>query len=417
MQVEILKAFFITVVLGFIIGLERSVSFTQENEEGFAGSRTFTLIALYGFISAYINNFVNYFLLFSFSIFGLLVIIAYFLKVYHYSKQGTTTHIAALITYLIGVMVYFNQTHYAIFITVLTVVVLNLKTKLKKIEDNLTQKELNAGVLLLIMTFIMLPILPNKAIGPFELFNPYKTWLMAIIIASLSFIGYLGIKFFGEKKGILFTAAAGGFISSTAVTASLSAMFKETKTSVFTYASAIAIANTLMFARVLIEVYITNIEIVKYIGIVYLFAFIYGVWFSYYFYKKSKENIQTTLSKLEKNPLELSEAIKFAIIFAIIYALVEYTNKHFGNLGLYIVSFISGFTDVDAITLSLGELSKTTLSLKNAAIGIVTASISNTLTKFFIVMFFSKELAKKTLIFFIPEILILSLSFLFILWL
>jgi len=414
MQTEILKAFLITAVLGFIIGLERSVSFSQENEEGFAGTRTFVLISIFGFISAWVNTKVEYFLLISFFIFGLIVTAAYFLKVYHYSRQGTTTHIAALITFLLGVMVFYNQTSRAIFIAVITVVILNLKTKLKKIETTLTQKEINAGILLLIMTFILLPILPDKPVGPLELFNPYKTWLMAVIIAALSFIGYLGIKFFGEKKGILFTAAAGGFISSTAVTASLSAMFKDTKSSINTYASAIAIANTLMFARVLIETYITNPAIIKYIIIPYTAAFVYGIWFSYYFYKKSLENIQTTLKKLEKNPLELSEAIKFALIFAVIYALVEYSNRHFGNLGLYIISFISGFTDVDAITLSLGELSRHSLSIQNAAVGIATASISNTLTKFFIVLFFSKELAKKMLIFFIPEILILSVCFVFI---
>ncbi len=414
MDMEILKAFLITAVLGFIIGLERSVSFSLENEEGFAGSRTFTLIALFGFISAYVNTVVNHFLIISFAIFGLLVVIAYFLKVYHYSKQGTTTHIASLITYLTGVMVFYGNIHSAIFITVITVVVLNLKTRLQKLETNLTRKEISAGVLLLIMTFIMLPILPNKAIGPFELFNPYKTWLMAIIIASLSFVGYLGIKFFGERKGILFTAAAGGFISSTAVTASLSAMFKQTKNDINTYVSAIAIANTLMFARVLIEAYITNYKIVSILSIPFTLAFLYGIWFSYYFYKKTTNDIQPSLEKLEKNPLELSEAIKFAIFFAVIYALVEYTNKNFGNAGLYLISFISGFTDVDAITLSLGELSKNSLALTSAAIGITNAALSNTLTKFFIVLFFSKDLAKKALIFFIPEILILCTTYLLI---
>jgi uncharacterized membrane protein (DUF4010 family) len=411
MEIMILKPLLLALVLGFTIGLERSVSFYQENEEGFAGSRTFSLIALFGFLSAYMQTRVDYFLLISFSIFGLLVTVAYFLKVFHYSKQGSTTHIAALITFLIGAVIFYGETKYAIFITVITVVMLNLKTKLKKIENNLTQKELNAGVLLLIMSFIMLPVLPDKTIDPFGLFNPHKTWLMAIIIASLSFVGYLGIKFFGEKKGILFTAAAGGFISSTAVTASLSAMFKESKTSIYTYAAAIAIANTLMFARVLIEVYITNPLLVKTIIIPYVFAFIYGLWFSYYFFKKSQNNIKTSLSKLEKNPLELSEAVKFALIFAVIYALVEYTNKNFGNLGIYAVSFLSGFTDVDAITLSLGELSKNGLSFQIANTGVVIASISNTVTKFLIVAFFSKPLAKKTAVFFIPEIFILSTAF------
>ena len=408
---EILKSFLITALLGFTIGLERSVSFNEEKEEGFAGSRTFVLISVFGFLSAFINSKIDYFLITAFVILGFIVTAAYFLKVYKFNDQGTTTNIAALIAFLVGIMVYLKLTEYAIFITVITVVILNLKTKLKNIETKLTRKELNAATLLMVMSFIMLPVLPNKTIDPFGLFNPYKTWLMAIIIASLSFIGYMGIKFFGEKKGILFTAAAGGFISSTAVTASLSAMYKDLKTSTYTYVSAIAIANTLMFARVLIEAYITNPNLTKHLLIPYSLAFVYGVWFSYYFYKKSLTNIQTNLKNIEKNPLELIEAIKFAILFAFVYALVEYTNKHFGNAGLYIISFISGFTDVDAITLSLGELSKSSLSIQTASIGIVNASISNTITKFFIVLFFTKELAKKTLVFFIPEIVLLSITY------
>jgi len=140
-----------------------------------------------------------------------------------------------------------------------------------------------------------------------------------------------------------------GFISSTAVCASLSAMYKQTKTLINTY--------------------------------------------------------------LEKNPLELNEAIKFAIIFAVIYALIEISNKYYGNTGVFLVSFISGFTDVDAITLTLGEMSKSHITLINAGAAITLASVSNTITKFFIVMFFSRELAKKMLLFFIPEIVILSLFF------
>jgi len=412
MELQFLKAFFIAAVLGFIIGLERSVSFSQENEEGFAGSRTFVLISVLGYLSAWLNTKASCFLTATFVILGILVISAYFLKVFRFSKQGTTTHIAALITFIIGVMVYYSLIEFAIFTAVITVVILNLKTKLKKIETNLSQKEINAGVLLLIMSFIMLPVLPNKTIDPMHLFNPYKTWLMAIIIASLSFIGYLAIKFFGEKKGILFTAAAGGFISSTAVTASLSAMFKQTESSINTYVSAIAIANTLMFARVLIETYITNPQITEIVLLPYLAAVAYGGVFSYYFYKKSQKSVQSSISKLEKNPLELNEAIKFALIFAFIYALVEYTNTKYGNLGIYIVSFISGFTDVDAITLSLGELSKKSLGLEYAATGIAIASLSNTVTKFFIVLFFNKKLALKTLLFFIPEIIILLSVFL-----
>jgi uncharacterized membrane protein (DUF4010 family) len=255
---------------------------------------------------------------------------------------------------------------------------------------------------------MLLPILPNKMTGPMNLFNPYKIWLMAIIIATLSFIGYLGVKFLGEKRGILVTAAAGGFISSTAVTVSLSSMFKQTKTNIYTYASGIAIANTLMFIRVLIESFIINPAVAKILAPFYTIMFFYGVWISFIFFKKSQKNIEIAINSLEKNPLELNEAIKFALLFGLIYALVEYANKNYGNAGMIIVSFISGFTDVDAITLSLSEMSKSSLAFKYAATGILAASFSNTVVKYMIVIIAQKELAKKMLLFFGVETVMLT---------
>ncbi len=399
MQIEIIKSLLLALILGFLIGLQRSLTYKST----FAGSRSFALTSFLGYLSAWVNSFEKNFLIISFLAVTVFSLTAYFLKTKYTKQDGITTNIAYLITFIIGIMVYYKLPTYAIFTAITTIVILNIKPLLQKIETKITSKETNAAILLLVMSFLLLPILPNKTF--FNLFNPYKTWLMAIIIASLSFIGYLGIKFFG-KKGLLFTAAAGGFISSTAVTASFSAMYKESKTSLLTYLAGISIANTLMFARVFIESYITNPQLSKYLFLPYFIATVYGIFISYYFFKKSTKAV-TFFNLLEKNPLELNEAIKFAIIFAIIYALIEYAHNNFGNTGIFIVSFISGFSDVDAITLSLGELSQKSISLKNASIGILIASLSNTITKFFIVLFFSKELAKKSLIFFLVESIIL----------
>ncbi|WP_456471106.1 MgtC/SapB family protein [Caminibacter sp.] len=389
MDIETLKSVFITIALGFLIGLERNISFKEENEKGFAGSRTFALISLLGFLSGYMENFYNNFIYVSF--FGVitLVSIAYFLKVFHYHKQGTTTHVSALIAFIIGVLIYNKEILSAIIIATIIVLLLNIKTTLKNLESKLSSKDINAAILLLGMSFLILPYLPDKMI---YYVNPHKTWLMAIIIASLSFIGYLGIKLFGEKYGIILTGAAGGFVSSTAVTYSLSKLYSKLqhKTAVYTYASAIAIANTIMFARVYIETLLINKQLAYILAFSYLFTTFIGVVISYRLYKKSpNEKINTTL--IEKNPLEIEEAIKFAVIFAIIYALTYYIGTNYGNTGIYLISLISGLTDVDAITLSLSSLAKNKISLINAAIGISIASISNSLFKLSIVWFFGKK--------------------------
>jgi len=410
MEWQIVYSFLISIALGFLIGLERNISFHTQNEKGFAGSRTFAIISLIGFLSIYLNKFLPFIVYLGFFGVILLASIAYFLKIFTYHKQGSTTHFAAIATFLIGVLVYFDK-NLAIILTIILVFLLNIKTSLQKIEYKLSHKDINAALMLLIMTFVILPILPDKMI---YYINPYKTWMMAVIIAFLSFLGYLAIKIIGQKYGVLITGAAGGFISSTAVTLSLSKMYSIYKNTsiIFTYASAIAIANTIMFARVFVETLIINPKITLIISIPYILTTIAGLYYSHKLYKKSSTVTEIDISKLEKNPLELDEAIKFAIIFGIIYSLTYFVSNKFGNIGIYVISFLSGTTDVDAITLSLSSLAKNNISLITAAIGIGIASFVNSLFKLGIVWFFStKDLAKEITKFFAFILFIFVISF------
>ena len=405
---HILYLIILSIALGFLIGLERNIHFNEEKEKGFAGSRTFAIISLIGFLSSYFYK--NFPFLIYISFFGIILLssIAYFLKVFHYHKQGTTTHFSALLTFLIGNLVYFDK-NLAIILTIILVFVLNIKETLQKIELKLSTKDINSLLLLMTMTFIILPILPDKMVF---YFNPYKTWLMAVIIAFLSFLGYLAIKIIGEKYGILITGAAGGFISSTAVTLTLSKMFNKSLSNIYIFASAISIANTIMFARVLVETTLINQKLALILAFPYIITTIVGIVYSFSLYKKSSlKNINFSISQFEKNPLELDEAVKFAIIFGVIYSLVYYFSDKFGAIGIYIISLLSGLTDVDAITLSLSSLTKEKISIIEGAIGISLASISNSLFKLSIVWIFGKkELAILITKFFLATIFTLLIT-------
>lgn len=398
MDLHFLKLLLISILIGFSIGLERSIRFNLQNINSFAGSRTFALISLSGFLSAYLSEKYPYFLYLNTIIIGILIISAYLLKVIHYKKQGSTTHFAAIITFLLGILVYI-KIEYAIFIGVSVIVILSLKSKLETLESKISVKDINAAVLLLVMTFLILPILPDKTIDPYHLFNPYKTWLMAVLISALSFIGYISLKFVGNK-GILITAAAGGLFSSTAVTFTLSKMYKETKSNKLIYIAGISIANSIMFARVYIETLLVNKELSYKILLPFLFATIFGFIYSYYFYKKSTTQ-KIDINIESKNPLEIDEAIKFAIIFAIIYAAAEFISNKYGNLGIYLLSFFSGITDVDAITLSLSNLAISKIAELTAINGILIASITNSIVKFLIAAVVAKNLTKELFLFFL----------------
>ena len=383
MDYEIIKALITAILIGFMIGLQRSLTYVLKNEPFFMGSRTFALISLGGYICGWLNSKIEYFALISSLIFAAFIIISYIFKATKLHKLGITTQTAAFITYLLGLMIWYKLENYAIFIAVILIVILEIKPRMEKIEKRISNTDIEAVVLLLVMSFIILPVLPDKMVGPYNLFNPYKTWIMAIIISALSFIGYVAIKILGEKHGVLITGAAGGVISSTAVSITLSKIFPKKSSFLKIYTAGICISWTFMFIRVFIETLIIDIKLAKIISIPYLLTSIIGIGYVYYLYKNSSlTQISFKNEQLEKNPLQLSEAIKFAILFGVIYGAISFVKNRYGDIGVYVVSVISGITDVDAITLSLSEMAKENkLNYLSALTGIILASFTNTLTK------------------------------------
>jgi len=386
-EYDVVKSLVITILLGFAIGMQRSMTYIYKGEQSFAGSRTFALIALSGYLSGWLEHYIPGFILISLAVFGFLVGVSYVMKVRTSQKWGMTTQVAAMVTFLLGLMVRFGLENYAVFIGVVTIILLEIKPRLRKIEAHISSTDINAVVLLLAMSFVVLPVLPDRMIGPYNLFNPYKTWLMAVIIAGISFVGYVAIKVLGQKHGVFLTGAAGGLISSTAVSISLSQMFQRQYTLINNYAGGIAIACTFMYLRVLFEAFVIHPELAWRLAPAYLGAAGSGLLFSWWLYRHSAEaEITLENNAIMKNPLQLSEAIKFGILFGIIYGAIAFVQGRYGNIGVYLVSLFSGLTDVDAITLSLSELARDgKLQAFTAMNGIVIASVTNSIVKLGIV--------------------------------
>ncbi len=387
MEYDVVKSLIIAILLGFAIGMQRSMTYIYKGEQTFAGSRTFALIALAGYLSGWLQQYIPGFIPVSMAVFGFLVGISYFMKVQASKKWGMTTQVAAIVTFILGLMIRFGLENYAVFIGVLMIILLEIKPRLRKVESNISATDTDAVVLLLAMSFVVLPMLPDKMIGPYNLFNPYKTWLMAVIIAGISFVGYVAIKVLGQKHGVFLTGAAGGLISSTAVSISLSKMFQRRFDLLNNYAGGIAIACTFMYLRVLFEAFVIHPQLALRLTPAYLGAAVSGLLFSYYLYIRAKSaQISIESSAITKNPLQLSEAIKFGILFGIIYGAIAFVQTRYGNIGVYIVSLFSGITDVDAITLSLSQLSVDKKLAETAAMnGIVIASVTNSIVKLGIV--------------------------------
>ncbi len=382
-----LQSLIIALAIGFLIGMQRTLAYPQESKGNFAGTRTFALIALTGYLSGWLQTLLPSIYLITGGGLILFLSITYTLKVIRTGHWGMTTHIAALVTWLLGLLVWTGKPTYAFFIGVVVIILLEVKPRLQALERHIGMTDIHAVTLLLAMTFVILPVLPDRMVDPWHLFNPYKTWMMAVIIAAISFIGYVAIKVLGQKHGVFLTGAAGGLISSTAVSITLSQMFQKQWDLINNYAGGIAIACTFMYLRVLFEAFVIDPTLAGHLAPAYLGATVTGLLFSGWLYRHAREeHIALTNDAITRNPLQLSEAIKFGLLFGIIYGAITLVQNRYGDLGVYLVSFFSGLTDVDAITLSLSQMTQEGKLTETAAMyGVAIASATNSVVKLGIV--------------------------------
>jgi uncharacterized membrane protein (DUF4010 family) len=375
----LLQGFGIAILLGALIGLEREYSKNKKHAHDYAGIRTFPLIALFGALSAYLSNlFSIYILVASVVIMGSLIIASYLVINKNTQRNlGATSEVAGFLTFFIGVIAMQGHTQLAVLLGVAITIILYLRSFLHKFAKHIKGKELADTLKFIVVAFVILPFLPNQGFGPHQIFNPYIIWLMVVFISGISFFGYILMKWIGEK-GITLAGILGGLISSTAVTTSFAARSKLKPKLFKPLALGVILANGIMFIRILLEVFVLNRALFWNMLIPMLtLAAITGV-FAYFVWKKA-ENLEGKIDL--KSPFRLAPALKFGAFFAMILALVKLADVYLSTKGVYLVSIISGFADVDAITVSLSQLAKKTLDMTTARNGIILAALMNVAVK------------------------------------
>src|SRR5450759_138144 len=223
-ELENFKLLGIALAIGLLIGLERGWR-TRDREEGMrvAGLRTYGMISLLGGFSGILAQQVDPFLM-GFAFLGLtsVLLLAYNKSVDKFEDFSITSIIASLITFTLGALTIFGHITLASASAVVITSLLGFKPLLHGWMKKLEQQELYATLKLLLISVVMLPILPNQGYGPWAAFNPYHIWLMVVLIAGISYLGYFAIRIVGDQHGPVLTGALGGLVSSTAVTLNLS---------------------------------------------------------------------------------------------------------------------------------------------------------------------------------------------------
>jgi uncharacterized membrane protein (DUF4010 family) len=384
--------------LGLLLGIERERK--RDAELFFGGVRTFALIALLGAVGAFMERELNqgWLIIAAFVALSALVIVSYATTAAR-GELGITTEISSMLAFIVGALCGWQHVGVASVATVVCLLLLTFKDFLHRLARRVELADIEATLTFAVISVIILPLLPNQNFGPppLDVINPYKIWLMVVLIAGLNFLGYVLVKVLGNEHGLALTGILGGLVSSTAVTLSFSQRSRREPEMSSAFVLAIVIAWTIMFLRVVIMVGIINRALAASLAVALGCMALAGLLVCLALWRRRAH--ETGVVAAGANPFELGEAIKFGLLFGIVTIVAKAAEVYLGATGLYLAGAVAGATDVDAIALSMANRATTTPeSIKIAAYTIVIAVISNTLVKAGMVAFMGAPAMRRTIV-------------------
>jgi uncharacterized membrane protein (DUF4010 family) len=334
-----------------LVGLQR-----ERVEAPLAGFRTFALVTVLGTASAHLALAFGGWVVAA-GVAGLtgLIAVGNALRL----KAGTvdpgiTTEVAVLLMYGIGALLVVGPPEVAIVLGGGVAVLLHLKPELHGFAGSIGDDDFRAMMRFALITLVVLPVLPDRAYGPYDSLNPRETWLMVVLIVGIGLGAYLGYKLFGERAGLLLAGVLGGTISSTATTVTYSRRAASEPATVAMATVVLLLASGVGVVRVLIEIAVVAPGLLRAaaapLGIL-LAAF--AVLSLAFWLSADREGAKPPAAE---NPAELKPALVFGALYAVIRLAATAAREQLGVAGLYAVGALSGLTDMDAITLSTAQL-------------------------------------------------------------
>lgn len=383
---ELIQRMGVALAIGLIIGIERGWKQRAEAEgERAAGMRTHALAGLlggaWGAIARSTGQWGPIALGLAFAAFVAVIVVFRLRETEHEQTYGATTVVAAMMAFALGALAVVSDQRVAVAAAVAATMLLALKAALHSWLRQLTWEELRAGLVLLAMTVILLPVLPDREISDWFPVNPREIWLLTILIAALSFAGYVAIRVAGAKLGILLSGLAGGLVSSTAVTLNMARLSKEHPERTRLFAAAIMLASAVMMVRALFLIGIVNAALLPIIVVPLALAVlaqacaagVLGNW------ARGDGPVDKPLEL--KNPFDLLVVLEFGALLTLIMLLSKMLAAKAGSTGAYALAAVSGIVDVDAVSLSLARLAPDGLSVETAGYAVLIAIAANSLTK------------------------------------
>ncbi len=410
-----LVKFLVVVAFSLIIGLEqRSHHIDKDFGTLFGTDRTFTLIGILGFILYVIAPVTMVPFLIGAIVLSLLLGIYYFFKIKVHQQFGLTSILVALITYSLTPLIYLQPAWMALLIGVSVLILIEIKEELFRFSSKFSSDEFLTLSKFIIIAGIILPLLSDKPISGNLPITPYQIWLSIVAVSSISYFSYLLKKFAFPRSGTIITALLGGIYSSTATTIVLARKSNVEKTNEKIPAGIMA-ATTMMYLRLLLLAFIFNRKIAQQLAMPFLVLFVTGAAVSLLMLRKSRQPDENRYEVNEgHNPLEFKTAIIFGLLFTFFSVLTHFVMNRYGNIGVSILSFIVGVTDIDPYILNLFQGTGLTLTIVAITRATIIATISNNLIKMIYALILGKQVFRARIITGFSVFIVVSILLLFI---
>lgn len=366
--------------LSFMVGLEREEHKFIVGSYSFGGVRTFPLIGLIGYSIALLSGGQLLPVTFGFLVVGAFLLLSYWHKLSRAEAAGITSEMSGLTTYLVGALVCYDHLWIATTLSVVGLLLLELKTALEKLASRAAPEEILTFAKFLLLSTVILPALPNHEFGRFHI-NPFKTWLVVVAVSTISYGSYVLQRVTKETGGVVLTAFLGGAYSSTVTTVAMSRRAaREQRPHLF--AGGILIASGVMYIRLAALLTLFNRQLGR--TLVPACLILAGLAIAIGWFWSRRPDAQASQIKREfqpANPLELMAAFLFAFFFLAMLVTTQLAVTYLGRAGVNILAAIMGVTDVDPFIMGMTQAAGTLTPLKVAATAVLIAAASNNLIK------------------------------------
>jgi uncharacterized membrane protein (DUF4010 family) len=383
-DVAALHGLLVAVLGGLAVGIERQWSGKAEGPQArFAGVRTFTLLALVAGLSGWLwaaglRGPATVFL----AGLGALVVVAY----YAASRQDVdgTTEVAAFVVMVAAALAGMGLLRLASGIIAVTLLLLVEKRQLHSLVARLDREEIRAGARFAVMALVVLPLLPSGPYGPLGGVRPRLLWGLVLFFSGLSFLGYAARRVVGGNRGDTVAGLLGGLVSSTSVTLTFARLSQSRPTEGRALAAGVLGASAVLLPRVLVATAVLAPALTAALWPGFVLPALVG---AAAVAGGLRDRGAAGHTAVDRNPLQFRAALQMALLFQLVLFGVAAANRFFGEAGLYGSAALLGLTDVDALTVSMAQLSVTGATTAAAAAEALTIGIAaNTLVKLGIVL-------------------------------